>query len=174
MVNPSLKVSLFRDRKDPANKEKIIESELPKVFNWILDALHRLFLQKKFTHSGSVDDMVNQYKLQLDSVQLFLQDKGCTKDICEEICLKIMHHEYRVYCSESGYKSCSPKVSFERMRGQSFEFNRKKFGFVVCAVKKTMEQLIILQGISVEQLIPQIEKAIKEKISEKILLLQTI
>jgi len=129
-------VTIPETERDPELAQKIIESELPGVFNWILEGLHRLLHQKKFTYSTAVDEMVNQYKVQSDSVQLFLQDTGYAKDIIEEIPLKIMYNEYKVYCSESGYKSCSLRVFCDRMRGQGFEFNRKKFGFVVGAVKK--------------------------------------
>jgi putative DNA primase/helicase len=131
-------VTIPEDERDPELSKKIVETELPGVFNWILGGLKRLLAQKKFTQSDAVDQLLQQYKKESDTVQLFLEDGNYVLATAEEILLKTMYSDYRDYCVTSGYKSCSLKVFADRLRRIGYETHRKKAGHVVFA-KKSFE-----------------------------------
>jgi len=129
-------VTIPEEERDPELANKIIKSEMAGVFNWVLEGLHRLLQQRKFTYSEAAEKTVDDYRRQSDSVQLFLEDKGYIKDLEKKTALKVMYHEYKNFCVESGYKACSLKVFAERLRNLRFDLDRKNSGVFVDAVKK--------------------------------------
>ncbi|MDE3142608.1 MAG: DNA primase [Bacteroidota bacterium] len=128
-------VTISEDERDPELANKIIANELPGVFNWVLEGLERLLVQRRFTKSETIDRMVTEYKQQSDSVKLFIDEECYTIDLNSDIALKKIYNTYRDYCSESGYKSCSLKNFSERLRNNGFTTSRKNFGTVVHAAK---------------------------------------
>lgn len=129
-------VTIPEEERDPELAKKIINSELPGIFNWVLEGLKRLLLQKRLTQSDIVDDAIKQYRQQSDSVQLFLHDEGYEKDIQAEMSLKTLYDGYKIYCNEANYKTCSLKVFTERLRNLDFVLTRKKKGNVIDISKK--------------------------------------
>lgn len=117
-------VTIPEAERDPQLAAKIIQQELPGVFNWILDGLRRLLAQGRFTFSAIVEDTLTYYRQQSDSVQLFLNDEGYQVSISRELSLHTMYTEYKVYCTESGYKAVSKKVFSERLRKQGYQLEK--------------------------------------------------
>ena len=124
-------VTIQEALQDKELSRKIIDNELSGVFNWILEGLKRLLLQKTFTHSEAVKNQLELYKKQSDSVQMFLDEEGYEKsiDVYEEF--KTIFSLYRYYCSESGYRSVSKKTFSERLKNIGIETVRKNQGIVV-------------------------------------------
>jgi len=116
---------------------KIIENELSGVFNWVLDGLNRLLEQKRFSECEAAKKAVEQYKIESDSVQMFLNEYDYSVSVTNETPLKEVFNEYRNYCNESGFKVCSLRTLADRLRNAGFETVRKSFGTVVNAEKKS-------------------------------------
>jgi putative DNA primase/helicase len=116
---------------DPTLATKIIANELPGVFNWVLDGLKRLLLQKNFTYSEAIENMGKTYRMQSDSVQLFLTDEGYQKNPNAEYRLKLLYEEYKMYCNDYGYKACSLKTLSDRLKNLDYEMHRKSLGNMV-------------------------------------------
>lgn len=129
-------VTIPDNERDPELANKIISTELPGVFNWALQGLKRILVNKKFTNSEIVDEMVKQYKIQSDSVQLFLQDEFYEKSNDHEIANSRLYDAYKDYCSDNNYKAVSKKNFNERLRNLQFEFIRKNHGYVIKVEKK--------------------------------------
>ena len=119
--------------RDLANK--IIENELSGVFNWVLDGLRRLLENKKITYCEAVNNQLELYKKQSDTVQLFLDDDHYLKSADEYMPLQELYFYYRCYCSESGYKACSKRTFSERLKNISFTIERKSYGMAIYAKK---------------------------------------
>lgn len=115
---------------------KIIENELSGVFNWVLQGLNRLLKQKKFSDCEAAKKAVEQYKVESDSVQMFLNENEYKVSVTSEIPLKDLFSEYRSYCIESGFKACSLRTFADRLRNSGYQTERKNFGTVVNAEKK--------------------------------------
>ncbi|WP_018611589.1 DNA primase family protein [Segetibacter koreensis] len=129
-------VTIPESERNPQLASDIIKDELPGVFNWVLSGLCRIIKQKKFTHSELVENTIDQYKIQSNSVRLFLEDENYTINVNSEIPLKQIYPAYKEYCFDFGYKACGLKSFSERLRHQGFETTRRNRGMVVNAVKK--------------------------------------
>ena len=132
----SFNVTIPQNERDPELAKRIISNELSGVFNWVLSGLNRILLNKGFTYSDSVDQVITQYSKQSDTVHLFLEDGSYEPDFNEEVPLKLLYNEFKTFCCESGYKSISLKAFSERLRQLGINVHRKANGNVVDLIKK--------------------------------------
>jgi len=124
-------VRIPEEEQDKNLHNKIIDNELSGVFNWVLDGLNRLLTQKRFSECEAVRLALENYKLESDTVQMFLNDNDYRVSITSEKPLKDLFSEYRNYCNESGFKSCSIKTFSDRLKNLGFQIHKKNFGRVV-------------------------------------------
>ncbi len=119
------------EEKDTSLANYIADNELSGVFNWVLDGLNRLLQNKSFTSCPEVNDAVNEFKKNSDSVHLFLED-GCYCPSDEIYApLKKLYQIYKSYCSDSGYVACSLKTFSERIKNYGYKVERKSAGRIV-------------------------------------------
>ena len=130
-------VTIPESEQDKELSKKIIDTELSGVFNWVLDGLRRLLLQKGFTKSEAVNKQLEIYKMQSDNVQLFLTDEGYARHNDDYMEFKEFFGYYRTYCTESGYHACSKRTFAERLRNVGFMTERRNYGLVIF-VKKVL------------------------------------
>lgn len=116
---------------DPELAKKIIASELPGVFNWVLNGLKRLLLQKKFTFSHEMNSILEEYKRDSDTVLTFLIDEGYEKNVEAEKKLSYLYQFYVSYCRRSGFKAGSKRLFSKRMKAQKFRVWKKNSGMYV-------------------------------------------
>ena len=122
---------------DKELSKKIIANELPGVFNWVFDGLKRLLREKQFTSSETVDNQLERYKKESDSVLMFLQEEEYEKSTDRHMKVKELYPLYKAYCSENGYRPCSNKKFCERMKNAGYTVERKNFGNAIY-VQKTL------------------------------------
>ncbi|MBX3164196.1 MAG: DNA primase [Bacteroidetes bacterium] len=130
-------VTIPEAEQDKQLHTKIIANELSGVFNWVLAGLQRLLSQKGFTPCDKVKQAVEQYKLESDSVLMFLNENEYQISSSNEMPLKDLFLEYRTYCIESGFKQVSIKNFADRLRKKSYQTRRANFGTVINAEKKS-------------------------------------
>lgn len=116
---------ITEQEKDVDLANSIIRNELSGVFNWILDGLKRVLEQGGFTKSEAIENALKEFKLNSDSVNLFLDDGNYRPSEDKYISLKTFYEYYREYCKESGYTACSLKTFAARLRGYNYEITRK-------------------------------------------------
>jgi putative DNA primase/helicase len=129
-------VTIPEHEQDKNLHTKIIENELSGVFNWVLQGLNRLLEQKRFSECKAAQQAVEQYRLESDSVQMFLSENGYTVSVTNETPLKDMFNEYRIYSIESGLKPCSLRTFADRLRNSGYQIEKKNFGRIVNSEKK--------------------------------------
>lgn len=129
-------VTIPPNEQDKSLHIKIVEQELSGVFNWVLNGLNRLLEQKRFSDCEAAQKAVEQYKLESDSVQMFLSEYQYSVSLTAETALKEMFSEYRSYSIESGFKPCSLRTFADRLRNTGFQTVRKNYGTVINAEKK--------------------------------------
>jgi putative DNA primase/helicase len=130
-------VTIPEEERDPELSKKIIERELPGVFNWALDGLRRLLNNGGFSYSQRVAEAINKYRVQSDSVQQFLEESNYTPGQSKEQFLQMLYNDYREFCENSGNKPCSKNRFADRLRGAGYDLQRKAKGMVVF-VNKTV------------------------------------
>lgn len=124
-------IFLVFDKTIPENKripdlaERIIESELPGVFNWVLEGLERLLVQKKFTNSAHIDKAFEKVKLESSSVSLFLNDKGYKKSVSNYIVATELYPLYDEYCKTNGYYKVNKTEFLRRLENENIIVKRK-------------------------------------------------
>ncbi|MFN5422517.1 MAG: phage/plasmid primase, P4 family [bacterium] len=123
------------EKRNPKLAQEIIQTELPGIFNWVLEGLHRLIAQKGFTHSAGIDQMVDKYRKQSDSVALFIEDIGLMVSTSDILPLKEIYDLYRDYCKDNGLVSCSNRVFSERLGQHGFTVIRRNYGRIVYATR---------------------------------------
>jgi putative DNA primase/helicase len=131
-------VTIPPQEQDKSLHAKIIDKELSGVFNWVLQGLNRLLEQKRFSECEAAQRAVEQYRIESDSVQMFLSEHEYKVSATNEIPLKDMFNEYRNYCNESGFKACSSKTLADRLRNSGYQTERKGYGMAVNAEKKSV------------------------------------
>lgn len=124
------------EEQDPELAKKIISSELSGVFNWILEGLRRLLSQKKFTVSQKVNEQIENYRKESDSVAMFVSDNGYVPSYRSQYYLKAVYDEYKSYSLDNGYKSVSVRTFSERLKMLGFEIERKMNGRILYSIKE--------------------------------------
>jgi len=130
-------VTIPPQEQDKQLHTKIIEKELSGVFNWVLEGLNRLLEQKRFSECEAAQRAVEQYRIESDSVQMFLSEHDYKVSATNEIPLKDIFSDYRNYCIESGFKACSVRTFADRLRSTGYQTERKNYGTGVNAEKKS-------------------------------------
>jgi putative DNA primase/helicase len=110
--------------------ERIIANELPGVFNWLLCGLERLVKQRKFTRSIESDRVLAEFRIQSDSVQLFIDECRYVKPDSkgEPFFLADLYHRYKEFCKDNTYKALGKNKFSERLEKKGFEKHRHKSG----------------------------------------------
>ena len=127
MILPFRLTIPLRNR-DPELAQKIINSELSGVFNWVLVGLIRLLENKKFTISDIIENQTLQYQKESDSVLMFLEDENYQKSVVINRPLSELYSEYDSYCKSSGFNPGSIKTFSNRLRKNGFIIKRKSYG----------------------------------------------
>ncbi len=128
-------ITISEEKQDKQLSKKIIDSELPGVFNWVLDGLRRLNKNKKLTFSRSVSEQIIHYKDEADSLFQFLEDESLSKSVANCMAVKDLYLSYREYCNSVGFNAI-PKLLFSKqLRKKGFDITRKTQGMVVLIEK---------------------------------------
>lgn len=115
---------------DEQNKklaEEIIGTELPGIFNWILGGLKRLLENQKFTESQVADDLLASYKLESDSVAMFIEE---SPSILHEP-LKHAYIGYRSHCASNGLSALGRGNFSKRLKKLGFMLERSSCGYII-------------------------------------------
>jgi putative DNA primase/helicase len=128
-------VTIPEGEQDKQLSQKIIASELPGVFNWVLEGLKRLLKQKQFTYSATVEQAKEDYKIESDTVKLFLEEIPYKPSHNSYLTVKLLYQEYRVFCMDNGFKPVN-KINFtRRLSNLNIFIDRKNKGNVVYVIK---------------------------------------
>jgi len=128
--------TITEEEKDASLANKIIADELPGVFNWVLQGLERVLAQEDFTTCPTIDDALDDYRRNSDSVALYIDDGNFEPSMDDTIPLKDMFSRYREFCKDSNYNSCSIKSFSDRLKNIGFTTTRKSSGRYVGIRKK--------------------------------------
>ena len=133
-------VTIPEAEQDRELHHKIIDNELSGVFNWVLEGLNRLLVNKKFTDCESVLKAGQLYEQQSDSVRQFLDDRGYTPSPDSWELIKPIYSDYRAFCYEDGFRPVN-RVNFtRRLQGLNIAVERKSIGNVVFIEKQVVTE----------------------------------
>lgn len=129
---------ISKDEKDIDLADKIIESELAGVFNWVLVGLQRIVKSRKFSECAKSAKIVEDFKKNSDSVQVFLEEENYEISINNPMPLKELFQNYKSFCIDMNHRVCSIKTVSERLRNLNFVLERRSSGNYVFIKKKDL------------------------------------
>ena len=129
-------VTVPPEEQDKNLHTKIIENELSGVFNWVLEGLNRLLEQKRFSVCEAAQKAVENYKMESDSVQMYLSEYNYSPSVKEEIPLQDMYKEYKYFCEDNGFRTCSNKTFSDRLKNLNYDIVRRNYGRIVNCKKQ--------------------------------------
>ena len=108
-------------QQDPQLAQRIIDTELPGVFNWVLKGLRRLLKNCRFTESEIAQQQIDEYKLESDSVSMFISEEGYQPSATEYMTVGEFYGEYKDFCQADGYRALGKKNFTKRCRTLGLE-----------------------------------------------------
>lgn len=132
-------VTIPESKQDKELSKKIIESELSGVFNWILEGLDRLLLQKNFSKCTAIDNARSEYEKQSDSVQLFINENGFKTSSTEYVLISDLHKLYKAFCDDDGLKPLGKSKFIKRLDYLKLFVTRVNKGNVVHLTKDMLK-----------------------------------
>ena len=109
-------VRVNQDRKDIHLPNKIIDQELSGVFNWVIEGMKRLIKNNRFTVVDEVEQAMENYKRDTDSVYQFIDTLREISYDMTKVFVDDAYNRYRQFCIEGGYKAVH-KVNFAKRLG---------------------------------------------------------
>ncbi len=111
-------VTITKEELDKHLVEKL-KCELSGILNWVLEGALRLMKNDCFTESPTCEEALQRYRLNSDSVCLFLSEM-CEKS---EILMKgnQIYTEYKSFCLESSLKAYGKQNFFTRLEALGYE-----------------------------------------------------
>lgn len=92
------KETISESEADPQLHRKIVQSELSGIFNWVIEGLYRLLKENGFSQSDQIEHTLQEYKKEMDSVALFLEDKELVPSDEGRIPNDTLYPMYRKWC----------------------------------------------------------------------------
>ena len=121
-------VKITDSEKDIDLANKIIEAELPGVFNWLLIGLNRIVQQQEFTWSEKADKALGEFRKQADSVQLYIEEHGWIPSESNKEALTELYSRYKDFCRDDGYKAVGKNKFSHRLINKGFQRTRLNDG----------------------------------------------
>lgn len=128
-------VTIPESEQDKKLAQKIIDSELSGVFNWVLAGLSRILKNETFTDSDLIAQQLSDYKKESDSVQMFVEDEGYKTSNQYTKPLKELYAAYYSYARDSGYKVVNIRNFGERLKSAGFTKEKNRIGQIVWCEK---------------------------------------
>lgn len=118
-------VTIPKTEQDLNLANKIINSELSGVFNWVLAGLNRFLDQNGFSVCDASEKALEIYKMDSNSALQFLDDKNYHKSANQYVLLKNVYIEYREFCMEIGKKPMNKPNLRKQLEMLQYEIKRQ-------------------------------------------------
>ena len=125
-------VTIPEAEQDKTLAGNIIKNELAGVFNWMLAGLRRVLAQQGFTDCEAARQQLELYRLQSDTVRLFLEENGYTASPDAYSPTAEVYGEYRQYCIDFGNTRPVARLKFvARLSAVGIAEHRRNVGRVL-------------------------------------------
>jgi len=124
-------VTIAEEKRNPNLANEIIETELPGVFNWILEGLNRLLQQGNFSKCDAAQKAVEAYRVESDSVAMFVGEYGYQKSNEDFESLADLYPSYKNFCLDNGFRPVHSRNLVKRLQALGFETGKKAFGKII-------------------------------------------
>ncbi|MEP2240421.1 MAG: phage/plasmid primase, P4 family [Maribacter sp.] len=107
-------VYIPKEERDIDLVNKIVNAgELSGIFNLVLCGLNRILKNRGFSDSEEIDEVGHQYKIESNSVLMFLEDSNYESSINEYVTISQVYPMYLRYCQNAGNSPFS-RLNFQK------------------------------------------------------------
>ncbi len=131
-------VTIAEHKQDKELHTKIINNELSGVFNWVLEGLDNLLLQRDFTVCKAVDNARLDYEKTTDSAMLFVEEMDYKKSIDNYTSIKTLYDEYKIFCFDDGFRALNKHNFMKRLSHHKLIIKRISEGNVCFIAKNNL------------------------------------
>jgi putative DNA primase/helicase len=124
-------VTIPEEKRNPNLANEIIEAELSGVFNWILEGLNRLLQQGKFSKCEAAQKALETYRIESDSVAMFIDEYGYQKSIENYKSLADLYPRYKNFCMDNGFRPVHSRNLVKRLQALGFYSKKMSYGKVI-------------------------------------------
>lgn len=117
--------------RDPEMAKRIIATELPAIFNWVIQGMQRLIFQRGFTYSEKAEKAIEEYRKQSDSVAMFMFELEYSPGFTYKRPQKELYGDYKDFCTAYGNRCVSNTKFADRLRKLGFNVFRGQYGNMV-------------------------------------------
>ena len=119
------------EERDVELSSYLTANEMSGIFNWVLLGLVRLLNQQGFTRCTEVEMLIENFRKESDSVQIFLEEARYQVSSAGYVFLKDLYEEYKFFCRDNFYPLISNRAFAERLRSSGIKVHRISSGNVV-------------------------------------------
>ena len=124
MIIINFNITIPKAKQDKMLSDKIIDTEMEGVLNWVIDGLKRLLKNETYTESKLIDEQVELYKNSDDTFHQYLKEEGWKPHKSNYQQFSYLFENYKNFCADNRMKTL-PKNQFkERMIQNKFTFKR--------------------------------------------------
>lgn len=121
-------VTIPAAQQDPDLASKIIENELPGIFNWVLAGLERVISNRRFTESPAVTETIKSYREMSDTLSLFIQEYGIEGSNTKHMRATDIYCIYAKFCRDCNLEALAVNAFGMAMRKKGFEKKKMATG----------------------------------------------
>ena len=122
-------VTIPEAEQDKGLANRIIDSELSGVFNWVLAGMYRLLQNQDFTASDLAREQLNEFRLAADSVQSFVAEMEYVPSQTTFVSLGVLYSDYAAFCKACGVHPLGRNEFSTALVRQRFAKERKGAGY---------------------------------------------
>lgn len=101
--------------------KEICETDLPGIFNMVLEGLQKILKQKRFSPCAASDKILNEFVEEVNPLSEFLEYENYTHSTKSYMALKFLYDEYASFCSRTRTIPVGYKVFSRLLKKQKFK-----------------------------------------------------
>lgn len=122
-------------QQDKTLAQRISDTELSGILNWILTGMDRLMQNQKFTESANANELLGRFKTETDAVAAFCEAQGLRQDLEKTIPLKELYSDFGEFCKENGFMKSNIQTFSTRLANLGFQSKKSNKGKVIYAIR---------------------------------------
>lgn len=110
-----------KENRDPYIADKIINNELSGVLNWVIQGLERLLKNNQFTISDKVNEALDEYINNQDTVGLWEKEFEISNRGILKVAGQLMYEKYFTFCSKAGLKAINRTTFYNSLEKKKYK-----------------------------------------------------
>lgn len=101
--------------------KEISETDLPGIFNLVLQSLQRILKQKRFSSCAASDDVLNEFIEEVNPIAEFLAYSNYVHSVRSYMALNYLYEEYSSFCARTRTNPVGYRVFSKLLKKQNFK-----------------------------------------------------